>query len=221
MKKNRKKIKLPMAQQAAVPVFNFLELVNLWNHPVAQAGGEKHSPFANRGTFGGALKKKGYEYIGSGVYSTVYAKPGSTRVIKVTKVDDGGWYAYCKWAETKGYAGTWAPKVYAHKSFPGKGVFGEPFVVTVVERMKESIYRLDSTRPETALIPLIEMHGVRGNTTAGMLADLVAPGVARFTTDLKEKFGACLDIHGGNIMVREDDSICFTDPVACYKEEVS
>lgn len=170
---------------------------------------EKVSAFTDRYTYGQKLRNKGFLYLGSGAYSTVYGHPSSQRVIKVT-AGDPGWWQYVQWAEQKGYAGTWAPKVYRHKDH-------RTFHVFVMERMKEGFFQVASNSDLKPLSELTRLHGEHRNQTAGLLSDLLVPGISVFTDNLREEFDGHLDMHDGNIMLRENGTVCFTDPVAISK----
>jgi hypothetical protein len=50
------------------------------------------------------------------------------------------------------------------------------------------------------------------NLIAGVMLDDLVPGLPDFGKKLTEKYGR-LDLHGGNIMIRSNGTICVTDPV--------
>ena len=151
------------------------------------------------------LEKKGFVQLGSGAYSVVYAKPKSDRVIKVIRTRDN-WIDYVVWANKEGYGGNLAPKVYSYKDY-------EDFAVAVVERMKTTLsgYR---EHDEQIVIGLVHSYVYSNNVLAGVLAHEIAPGISDFLAGVKKNVYGRLDLHGGNFMLREDGSICVTDPVA-------
>lgn len=48
------------------------------------------------------LEKHGYEKLGSGSFSSVWAKPGNSKVLKVGIVANDAWLQYIEWAMSKG-----------------------------------------------------------------------------------------------------------------------
>lgn len=78
------------------------------------------------------LEASGFAYIGGGAYSAVYAIPSSDRVIKVNLCADG-WLDYVLWAQSSGYAGTFAPRVFSYKRFDD-GTY-----IAVVERLANTL----------------------------------------------------------------------------------
>lgn len=159
------------------------------------------------------LQKKGFKRLGSGAFSTVYGKESSDKVIKVTRCIDN-FVDYALWAAKEGYAGNYAPKVYSFKKY------SNDFCVTVVERMKGTINGAKNSDPQALVCGLLKYSANHDNVYAGVLLDQLYPGFADFGIRLEKKFGR-LDIHEGNIMVRQDGSICFTDPVCDSDEEPS
>lgn len=169
--------------------------------------------FSSAHAFGQALRCRGYEHLGHGAFSTVYAKPGSDRVIKVTHRPDH-WIDYCLWGEKNGYAGTLSPKVYSYKMFTK----GERFSVSVVERMKKTCSRMGRKEDLYILDDLLGKYIHSENTMCGLFLEELSPGLAAFGLKLKENFGG-LDLHGGNIMVRENGTVCVTDPITYMDDE--
>lgn len=174
---------------------------------------EPKGTFNSAHNFYEALKKKGFEYLGSGAYSRVVAKKDSDRVIKICTYAQGdGWVDYVLWANQKGYGGTFAPKIYSYKWIKTeKGGFG----VAVMERMKHTVSREDR-KSSAKLIPNLFEYSLYDNDNAKAVADLLAPGMGAFIDDFRNKFGGDgnFDLHNGNFMVREDGSFCVSDPLA-------
>ena len=46
----------------------------------------------------GYMEERGLQYIGSGAFSTVYGRPGSNRVVKVSHKRDKCWYRFANWS---------------------------------------------------------------------------------------------------------------------------
>lgn len=156
--------------------------------------------------------KKGYKVLGMGHFSLVVGKDGSDKVIKIGHNPSDRWIEYCKWAAENGFAGNFAPTVYSYKYIKGTE---RDFAVSVVEKLKDTFYKgIDKEHDYFAYQSLVEYQVSYGNKMAGTLADLVYPGSSNFLTQFKEKFPKNTDMHGGNIMIRGDSSICFSDPVA-------
>ncbi len=158
------------------------------------------------------LTKRGYKILGRGAYSTVLAKDGSDRVIKVTRSMDN-WIDYCLWAAKAGYAGNFAPKVYSWKSYKDNGDMWREdrrWSVAVVERMHETLNADSEASKDFQVLGALQYH-VK-NILAQVYMDDMVPGSAKFFVDLHTKFYAS-DICGKNMMVRKDGTFCVTDPV--------
>jgi hypothetical protein len=76
------------------------------------------------------LRARGYQLLGKGLYSNVFAAPKSDKVIKVADMDE--WPRYILWATKNGYAGNFAPKVYSLK-------FHDGYYVATMERLVATI----------------------------------------------------------------------------------
>jgi hypothetical protein len=174
--------------------------------PVHQEPENPH-PLKNPRRFIERLQKRGFVVLGSGCYSTVLAKPGSERVIKVNRNTDN-WIDYVSWAAKAGYAGGFAPKVYSWKRHEG-------WAVAIVERMTES-YNY-SYKQDQALIMALTGPAKQGSVMAKLYMEDIAPGSVEFFEQLRmRRFDG--DIGGGNVMFRKDGSICITDPCAGHIE---
>lgn len=158
--------------------------------------------FSSAGSFINALKKRGYKMLGSGAYSTVMAKDGSDRVIKVQRGNDN-WIDYIKWSAEKGYTGTLAPRVYSFKRHSN-------FAVAIVERMDRCT---NDNKDDLSLIDRLLGPAKHGNVMAKLFLDELSPGCLPFFDGLFTDFGDHLDLYGKNIMIRKDGSLCVTDPV--------
>ena len=157
-----------------------------------------------------ALKRRGYEQLGSGAYSTVLGKPGKDRVIKVTRSSQDNWIDYIQWAARKGYCGNFAPRVYSWKKFTK----GQTFSVSVVERMKEEVRH---SKTDYTLIEHLLYPAKCGNTMAKVYLEDLMPGSVKFFDELIKTFDAS-DIYGKNMMIRPDGSFCVTDPVCGHQK---
>lgn len=172
-------------------------------------------PFDNAEGFIKGLERRGFKKIGSGAFSTVLAKEGSKRVIKVIRRPDG-WINYVHWAATNGFAGKFAPMVFSYKKIKGRK--GE-FAIASMERLK---YTLNGVPQEHALKILPGLMGrVDHNEMAKKFVDVLAPGLSDFLTRMSEKWKIPpwnFDFHDGNLMVRTDGSFVIVDPVSRGEE---
>lgn len=162
-----------------------------------------------------ALTKRGWEILGRGHFSTVVAKKDSNKVLKVGKnlIDQDGWIDYALWAARKGYAGTFAPKVYSFKRIKG---YKEDFTLSVVERLDRTIYGAHNAE-QTVIPNVIDYFMHRDNPLAGRMLELASPGMTKFIQDLKSEFKGHFDLHSGNYMLRKDGSFVFSDPISGKK----
>lgn len=174
-------------------------------NPWGIANADPSKPFLNGHNFGARLQKRGYQVLGSGCFSTVYAK-GPDRVIKVTSRPDN-WIDYVKWASEKGYTGKYAPMVYSYKKFPAG------FSVSVVERMDRELSRVKHNE-DIYVLPQLMWSAMRGNKMAQTFTNTVVPGLSEFLLDFRSKFSDSHDMCGSNMMLRKDGTFCVTDPVA-------
>jgi hypothetical protein len=161
------------------------------------------------------LQRRGYNLIGEGAYSRVYAKPGSNRVVKVNRSDDN-WLDYVLWGMAAGYAGTLTPRVYSFRTI--EYPWGVNYVA-IVERMTATLRQIDHT-------PLFRHYCAIGKAARGYTVDLTeaeraVPGCTQFAADLCSRFAGSLDLHGSNAMVRPDGTLCFTDPVNGYSSRTA
>lgn len=168
--------------------------------------------FDDASSFIHALRKRGFQNLGSGAFGTVLGKPGKDRVIKVGRQagHDGGWFNYVSWANDNGFGGTFAPKIYSHKLIKGKN---GSFTITSMERMKKGGYDLDHKEDNWMVLHLFRSSILYKNEMADQLLKSVRPELQMFGEKLKAKFHNHFDIGGNNVMFRQDNSICFTDPI--------
>jgi len=161
--------------------------------------------FVTQNTYCAALEKRGYTKLGGGIYSEVYAKGNSDRVIKVGRAGDS-WPDYIEWATINGYAGKFAPKVYSLK-------FHDLFYVAVMERLVVTIDQLNAACHSSNANPFYEQYraakywaGYAFGAPMEGCKDLMA-----FCNALGSS-GYATDLHGGNMMIRYDGQIVVTDP---------
>lgn len=162
----------------------------------------KKGVFGSAQGFIDALHKRGYKYLGSGAYSTVLAKDGSDRVIKVQRGNDN-WIDYIKWASERGYMGNLAPKVYSFKRL-------DNFAVAIVERMDRTT---NDDKDDLSLMDRLIAPASRGNMMAKLFMEELSPNCTPFFDGLYKDFAGHLDLYGKNIMIRPNGTLCVTDPV--------
>lgn len=176
------------------------------------------SPFEEGKAFGHFLEKKGFKRVGFGTYSTIYGKDGSDKVLKVCHRLDA-WMDYISWAAQKGYCGTYAPRVYSYKYFPGKT---SPFYVAVVERLEKEVGEIDQGHPQAFTYSAFKwMSAVEAaNDNVKKCLEGLSPGLTQFTQDFRDfSKTRAHDFHRGNFMVRKDGSFVATDPIMGHQKD--
>jgi len=173
-------------------------------------------PFYSAQSFIKALMKRGFEVLGEGAFSTVLAKPGSDRVIKVIRRPDG-WINYIQWAASIGEAGKFAPTVFSYKKIKGKR---KDFAVAVMERLS---YTLDDApmEHEKKLLPGL-IYRAADNEMARKFTEVLAPGLMDFLVKMAGYYEIPIknfDLHPGNLMIRADGTFVIVDPVSRSKGE--
>jgi hypothetical protein len=167
---------------------------------------EKKPVFRDAYGFIDGLKKRGFEELGNGAYSTVLAKKGSNRVIKVIRRPDG-WIDYIHWGAKKG--SPFIPKVFSYKKIKG---LKKDFEVAIVERLEYTFYKAPEDHALMILPDL--MHKSDSNPMTARFMEILAPGLRDFMAEVKEEFNeGHLDLHAGNLMIRKDGSFVLSDPV--------
>lgn len=186
--------------------------------------GIRANAFKNADGFIKALMAKGYKEIGSGYYSSVLAHPNSDKVIKVSKrAHSDGWIDYVKWADSKGYAGTFAPLVHSYKfiktrergywSWDDENKDQNGFGIAVMERLDKTLHKVHETRNAKFFGEAVKFTLNYNNELSAKFVDQYVPGFNKFLIELRQEFKS-LDIHDGNFMVRKDGSLVVTDPVS-------
>lgn len=173
---------------------------------------EPVSPFYSGRGFGANLQKRGFKLIGQGLYSCVYHKEGSSRVIKVSTNMDN-WVDYILWSSKKGYAGKFSPMIYSYKVIKGHQ---QSFYVAVMEKLETTLGRLKGSHDHTLTDKIFERAVKYENPKALILLDMLQPGMNTFAEDFRYTFANKdynLDLHGGNFMLNKEGSVILTDPV--------
>lgn len=160
-----------------------------------------------------ALEKRGFRYIGSGAYSSVYWKEGSDKVIKIgRRPEQDGWPVFALWANDNGFGGSFAPKLYSYKRYG-------TFYVASMEKLKAISYTDD--KEASVFYRMAEMALLYKNDVATEVCDLLDSRWKTFYTLFSKDFRTIdLDWHGGNLMCREDGSFVIADPFAGVKNQV-
>jgi hypothetical protein len=161
--------------------------------------------------FIGKLTDRGFHQIGAGCFSTVLAKKGSDRVIKVSRTMDP-WLDYVVWAAKHGHNGSLAPLVYSYRRF-NEGTPNE-FYVAVVERLQETMNeaRLRRRALHDAYLSLAS-HMRCADDDEAKEAEREIPGAIQFADSFREAFrDFALDLHANNWMLRANGSLVCIDP---------
>lgn len=172
---------------------------------------DRSKPLSNGYSFGAWLLKRGFKKLGNGAYSTIYAKDGQDRVIKVTAGSQDNWIDYIQWSASKGYCGSFAPRVYSWKKLPGRGGGSSEFSVSVVERLTSTI--CDAPKHDFRLVETLLYHAMTGHLLSQVYLDDMIPGSVEFFKDFKSQFPRGNDLYGKNMMIRSNGTFCLTDPV--------
>jgi hypothetical protein len=154
------------------------------------------------------LRHLGYQRLGSGLYSNVFAKPHSDKAVKVGSIDS--WPDYAKWLIEKGYSGTFGPKIYSLK-------FYEDFYVASMERLVDTVGGMQADYDHISNPPndLWQMFRALRKWLGSYSPDELPqnPDFQAFMRELDEE-GLAGDLHAGNVMIRKDGSLVVTDPSA-------
>ena len=160
------------------------------------------------------LRHLGYEKLGGGLYSNVFAKPDSDRVVKIGRADC--WPDYACWLIENGYSGTFGPKIYSLK-------FHGDFYVASMERLVDTMNGLEQAYNYKGLAnnDLWQLYLAITVWLCGVRDENVdVPQVPDFQ-EFIEKLdleGFANDFHGGNVMIRKDGSLVVTDPSTSYSD---
>jgi hypothetical protein len=167
------------------------------------------------------LMKRGFKSLGKGIFSTVLAKPGSNRVIKVVRCSDDAWPAYAEWCFDNPQP--FAPVIHSMKWHLDEN--GErSFCVAVLDRLaatwRERHKLLDRMRPDYdklafrfAIYDRALGYGGGWQERIDIADRHSMPELANYLRKLYAVFGDLSpDMHDGNWMVTEDGELFLTDP---------
>jgi hypothetical protein len=152
------------------------------------------------------LCARGWKEIGSGLFSRVYGK--GAYAIKVSSGQDD-WEQYIIWATKRGYAGTFAPRVYCvHRYKHG--------LIALMERLDCTIAQAKERNP--TLYKLVDYIWWKPDNRAAL--DKLFPGFQAFIEATKAE-GFANDTHTGNFMLakgrgRRKPRLVLIDPSSRY-----
>ncbi|MFG1227172.1 hypothetical protein [Xanthobacter wiegelii] len=167
------------------------------------------SAFSESNEYMRRLRRRGFEDIGGGAYSTVFTRPGWDKVLKVCRHAQDYWPAYAKWCQqTKS---PHAIRVYSIKHHKG-------FYVAIMEKVNPA-------RGQRKLSDLSSYIGDCGSKAPTMVAtslkNAAIAGQTKIVAKEYPKLPAFLrlvrrlgtDLHAGNWGTREDGTPVIFDPV--------
>lgn len=152
-------------------------------------------------------KHDSYYLVGSGAYSKVYRRIGSTHVIKVCTRGDPV-IDYLLWAHQAGWAGTFAPRIYSARRFSDYSYVVE---MESLEIHASQVSEFGRRGAQAANFRYL----IRGREA---IADAPIPdGLVEFTEAFRSRFDRLidegyLDIHYENLMIRHNGCLVLTDP---------
>lgn len=177
------------------------------------------------------LERRGFEPIGSGCFSTVWARPDSDKVVKVSRRMDG-WPEYILWAARHGFMGGLAPRVYSFRLVQ-HGRSADPEYMTYVALCERLVHTQSAIRPTNGWREEPRPHSYTqalrfqaadwfhqqlgcwgdGSEPPEPFQAILGPDVQRFIHEWKNsrpRNGT--DIHGENFMYRADGTLVLNDP---------
>jgi len=177
------------------------------------------------------LSRKRFHTIGSGYFSSVLARAGSEKVVKINTRTDSeatrpadAWPDYIVWAARNGFMGGLAPRVHSLR-FSKDGNY-----VAVVERLACTVQSIDCAYEVTeeqrtqlhAALWLAEMLGGLFKVPRPSLEAIevpeahnrwLGPDAVRFINEWRIAFaGRSVDLHKENMMLRADGTVVVNDP---------
>jgi len=167
------------------------------------------SAFSESNEYMRRLRRRGFEEIGGGAYSTVFTRPGWDKVLKVCRHARDYWPAYAKWCQqTKS---PHAIRVYSIKHHKG-------FYVAIMEKVKPardqhklsdlSSYIWDcGSKAPTMVATSLKNAAIAGQTK------IVAKEYPKLPAFLRLVRRLGTDLHAGNWGTREDGTPVIFDPV--------
>ena len=147
------------------------------------------------------MAKRGFQLLGSGLFSAVYGREGWPYAIKVGNGRDS-WADYVEWATAHGWAGGFAPRVYRLR----RTSWG---VMALMERLECTLGRVDETSPHYEAKESLYFHSER--------IEARYPGISCFFRQAHAA-GFCGDWSLGNFMVK-GPRLVLTDPSAAPGED--
>lgn len=145
-------------------------------------------------------RSAGFQRLGGGLYSSVYAKPDADWCIKVSHTNDGC-LAYYQFAIQNGWIGTHAPYIYSIKAVNG-------LYVTIMERLATCVGDLPYNSIERRKAHET-MRSTEWRRRLYMIEDHVHSTKTRYHSD-----DIRCDTHEWNWMLRHNDDLVLTDPIA-------
>lgn len=161
------------------------------------------------------LVKRGFELLGGGAYSSVYGKPGCSKVLKVChRGDDDVWPLYAQWAFAN--PSPFVPVIHSFKRHKG-------FYVAVIERMEIEVAKTPDTAGHKRAVMMFRDYVEGGEETEeGSICPVLNavmglyPGIRGTLDGLREAFDGkvCWDMHQYNWMLRPNGELVITDPIS-------
>jgi len=164
------------------------------------------------------LASMGWNEIGRGGYSGVYANKKKTYVLKISDRYDAGYEAYVKLIHN--YKNVHFPRIGDIKKLR---IAGKNYYVHLIEKLIEFPYRLGEQIAENIDDAIGVLEEVPRNKIDEQLKEYFGKAIPKYIANdppMKEAIWLIanspgsnwLDIHGGNFMKRKDGTIVITDP---------
>jgi len=139
------------------------------------------------------LEANGFKLLGAGFYSMVFAYPNdTTRVLKLGT--DDTWEPYVRWATENGFAGNYAPRVYAYKRL------SHWLYLASMERLDSTVAGIQDERERHDTMDAI-FDVQRGHEEGYRFVDIKWPGLRCFVKRAQYE-GFTGDWHMENWMVK-------------------
>ena len=164
------------------------------------------------------LSKLGWTLMGSGYFSYVYEHPDKSYVMKITILPDPGYAEYVKLI--KSHPNKYFPKISDMRVLK---IHNSDYYVYLIEKLKTIPKYIRNTysrainqiisNPDRSINNLFP-EGVPEVITRN--SDLVA--ALKLIRSYARHTGYSIDLHGENIMKREDGTLVITDPYSFYHD---